>query len=133
MPNRVVHFEIHADDPERCAKFYTDVFGWDIKKWDSEEMEYWMVMTAPEGSKDLGINGGIMRRKGPAPTKGQATNSYVSTLQVDDYDAYKEKIESHGGKEVVEKWAIPGMAWQGYFTDTEGNIFGVHQPDENAK
>jgi hypothetical protein len=24
------------------------------------------------------------------------------------------------------------MAWQGYFVDTEGNTFGIHQPDENA-
>jgi predicted enzyme related to lactoylglutathione lyase len=23
--------------------------------------------------------------------------------------------------------------WQGYFLDTEGNTFGVHQPDANAK
>ena len=27
--NRVVHFEIHADDIERAKKFYGDVFGWD--------------------------------------------------------------------------------------------------------
>jgi hypothetical protein len=25
------------------------------------------------------------------------------------------------------------MAWQGYYKDTEGNIFGIHQPDPNAK
>ena len=26
--NRVVHFEIHAADPERAARFYGEVFGW---------------------------------------------------------------------------------------------------------
>jgi uncharacterized protein len=25
-----------------------------------------------------------------------------------------------------------GTAWQGYFIDTEGNTFGVHQPDPSA-
>src|SRR5689334_19629414 len=32
MP-RVVHFEIHAEDPERAARFYGGVFGWQINKW----------------------------------------------------------------------------------------------------
>jgi len=24
------------------------------------------------------------------------------------------------------------MAWQGYFHDTENNVFGIHQPDPDA-
>ena len=28
---------------------------------------------------------------------------------------------------------LPGMAWQGYYLDTEGNVFGVHQPDPEAR
>ena len=27
MP-RVVHFEVHASDPERTMRFYTELFGW---------------------------------------------------------------------------------------------------------
>ena len=33
MP-RVIHFEIPADDPDRAAKFYGNVFGWKLDKWD---------------------------------------------------------------------------------------------------
>ena len=33
----------------------------------------------------------------------------------------------------MPKFALPGMAWQGYYIDTEGNTFGIHQPDVNAK
>ena len=29
---RVVHFEIHAADPERAAKFYQSVFGWRFQR-----------------------------------------------------------------------------------------------------
>lgn len=32
--NRVVHFEISADDPTRAVNFYTNAFGWEIKKWE---------------------------------------------------------------------------------------------------
>jgi uncharacterized protein len=28
--------------------------------------------------------------------------------------------------------ALPGMAWQGYYLDTEGNTFGIHLPDPDA-
>ena len=31
--NRVVHFEIQAEKPERAAKFYRESFGWTIEKW----------------------------------------------------------------------------------------------------
>ena len=44
-----------------------------------------------------------------------------------------EKIEKAGGKIAMPKHALTGIAWQGYFLDIEGNVFGVHQPDVNAK
>jgi len=33
MP-RVIHFEIVADNPERAVKYYKEVFGWELTKWD---------------------------------------------------------------------------------------------------
>lgn len=131
--NRVVHFEIHADDPERAAKFYRDVFNWDIQKWEGGSMEYWMVMTAPKESAEPGINGGLVRRKGPAPVEGQAVNAYACTVEVENIDATVAAIEKAGGTLALPKFAIPGMAWQAYYKDTEGNIFGIHQPDTQAK
>ena len=35
MP-RVVHFEIHADDPERAIRFYHSVFGWNFTPFEAE-------------------------------------------------------------------------------------------------
>jgi len=32
----VVHFEIPADDPEKLAAFYTQLFGWRIEKFPME-------------------------------------------------------------------------------------------------
>jgi predicted enzyme related to lactoylglutathione lyase len=31
MP-RVIHFEIHADDPERAVRFYTSLYGYSGSK-----------------------------------------------------------------------------------------------------
>lgn len=131
MLNRVVHFEIHADEPARAIKFYTEVFGWEISQWAG--MDYWMVMTAPKDSKEPGINGGLLPRKGDGPADMAAVNSFVCTVQVDDIEAIIAKILAAGGTVAVPKFAFTGMAWQAYYKDTEGNIFGVHQTDPNAK
>ena len=74
-----------------------------------------------------------MQRQGASPDAGQAVNGFVCTVGVEDYNSTETKILNHGGKVAIPKYALPGMAWQGYYLDTEGNIFGVHQPDENAK
>lgn len=132
MSNRIVHFEIHAADPERAMKFYQDVFGWEFPRW-MESPPYWGIMTAAEDSKELGINGGLLNRRDGAPSEGAPVNAFVCTVQVDSYDAIHERIIKAGGTIAVPKHAISGMAWQGYYKDTEGNIFGVHQPDKDAK
>ena len=53
-------------------------------------------------------------------------------MGIEDYDATHAKILAAGGQVALPKYALPGMAWQGYFLDPDGNVFGVHQPDESA-
>ena len=121
MP-RPVHFELPAADPERAARFYTDVFGWTIEKWDGPA-EYWLVTTGEEG--EPGINGGIMRPQDPEQTT-------TNTVGVDDLDATVERATAAGATLVAPRMPIPGMGWLAYLTDTEGNAFGVMEPDSNA-
>jgi uncharacterized protein len=127
---RVVHFEIHAEDPERAVRFYTTVFGWEFTKWDGPA-DYWLVKTGPDSQP--GINGGLLRRHGPGSVAGQAVNAYACTAQVDSVDATAQAIASNGGAIVVPKMTIQGVGWLVYATDTEGNIFGVMQRDPTAK
>ena len=135
MTNRVVHFEIHASDTAKIAEFYRSVFGWEIRHWENPEVDYWMVMTAPEGSKEPGINGGIVKRYGslPKPKGVDPMTAFVCTIQVPNLDEYVKKIEKAGGRNVVPKMAIPGMAWLCYCIDIEGNRFGLFEEDKNAK
>ena len=124
---RVVHFEIHAEDPDRANAFYTKVFGWEFKQWPGQD--YWLITTGPDNQP--GINGGLTRRCGAM--NGQAVIAYVCTIDVPSVDEFTEKIPSHGGTIVVPKMPIPGVGWLVYAKDTEGNIFGVTQSDPNAK
>ena len=129
--NRLVHFEIHADDVDRAEKFYTDVFGWTFKKWEGAPTDYRVVSTGDKASP--GIDGGLLKRMGPSPMEGQAVNAFACTMDVADIDQTISKIMAAGGKLALPKFAMPGMAWLAYYKDTEGNIFGIHQEDKNAK
>jgi hypothetical protein len=42
-------------------------------------------------------------------------------------------ITKNGGKIALARMAVPGVGYLAYCTDTEGNAFGVLQPDANAK
>lgn len=132
--NIPVHFEIHADNPERAAKFYAAVFGWTITKWDNPAMEYWLVTTgkAESGDKWPGIDGGLLRRMGPAPKGGEPVNAFVCTITVSSLDETWKKIQDAGGSEALPKMPIPGMGWLMYCKDTDGNIFGLMEEDTNA-
>jgi hypothetical protein len=129
--NRVTHFEIQAENIERAIKFYSEAFGWNFERWGDQN--YWMLRTAEKGSKEPGINGGLLPRPAKAPAKEMGTNAFVCTVMVKNFDEAAKRIESAGGIVALPKYAIPGIAWQGYYLDTEGNTFGIHQPDKNAK
>jgi predicted enzyme related to lactoylglutathione lyase len=127
MP-RVVHFEIHADEPERAIRFYTAAFGWKVARWPGQD--YWLVKTGEDGQP--GIDGGIMPRQGPRPPEGQPVNAFPCTIQVDDLDHHLAKVLEAGGKNVVPRMPIPGVGWLAYCHDTEGNVFGLMQRDPAA-
>jgi predicted enzyme related to lactoylglutathione lyase len=129
---RVIHFEIHVNNMVRAKKFYGEVFGWSFQDWSEYAgMPYFGAVTGDEN--ELGINGALMQRQSPPPQANQALNAYACTMGVEHYDSTETKILDNGGKVAMPKYALPGMAWQGYYIDTEGNIFGIHQPDVNAK
>jgi predicted enzyme related to lactoylglutathione lyase len=131
--NRVVHFEIHATNPERAARFYSEVFGWDINEWTvpgveaSAENRYWLVGTGPRDAQ--GIDGGLMVRRGPPPADGQPVNAYICTIQVASLDEYTDKAVAAGASVALPKMPIKGVGWLAYFKDTEGNLFGMMETE----
>jgi uncharacterized protein len=130
MP-RPVHFEIHAGDVPRARAFYGAAFGWTFEDWSEYAgTPYLGVRT---GEEQPGIDGAIMQRRGDAPAAGQAVIGAVLTIGVEDYASTEAAILAAGGTVALARHALPGMAWQGYYLDTEGNVFGIHQPDEQAR
>ncbi len=135
--NRILHFEIQADEPEQVAKFYRSVFGWEIHEWVlpgvemKDENRYWMVITGP--ADEPGINGGLVFRHGPRAPEGLSANAFFCTVGVTDLDESVKNVMNAGGRVVVPRMAIQGVGWWVSCLDPEGNQFGMMQEDTNAE
>jgi uncharacterized protein len=130
MDHTIVHFEIPADQPERAAKFYRELFGWNINLWENPGgMEYWMVETVPTDAEGRpvrqGVNGGLMPRMFP----GHVPVNYIA---VDNLDESVEKAERLGAKVLMRRHPVPGMGWFAQLADTEGNVFAMWETDMAA-
>jgi predicted enzyme related to lactoylglutathione lyase len=122
---RPVHFEIHADDPQRAIAFYTDVFGWTVNQYGDQP--YWLVSTGP--SEEPGIDGAILPRTGERPAVGAPVVGMVNTMQVADLDASLAKAFDRGGLLALDKMVIPGVGTVAYVLDSEANVIGMLEPE----
>jgi predicted enzyme related to lactoylglutathione lyase len=127
--SRVVHFEIHATEPEALVAFYTALFGWTFQKWDGP-MEYWLIRTEP--TEERRVDGGLLRRHGDAPTPMQAVNAFVCTIGVESAESSLAKAVELGGTVAVPIMPVPGIGWLCYAKDPNDNIFGMLQADSAA-
>ena len=123
MAGGVVHFEIPADDESRAREFYGSAFGWGFEVLP--DLHYSLAMTTPldeQGRPAVpgSINGGLFKRE-------EGITTPVATADVGDIDAALEKITALGGSTYRGTVEVPGMGWDVYFTDSEGNIVGLWQ------
>ena len=120
MP-KFVHIDISADDPERAASFYRDVFGWTVTKLDGP-MPYWLIAT---GGDPAEIGGGIGQRS-------ESWQSVIPTIDVPSVDNFEKKLTAAGGSVVTPKQLIPGVGYLLNFKDPDGNIFSILEPPEGG-
>ena len=123
--DKVVHFEIPADDTARAKEFYASIFDWQLTDMDMGGGNiYTTLMTVPVDEQSRiptepgAINGGLMKRTNDTPTP-------VVTIDVDGIDDTLKKIEAGGGSIVQPRTEIPGMGAYAYFKDSEGNVLGL--------
>ena len=121
--NKVVHFEIPADDMNRAKKFYKDIFRWEMMDVPGYAQPYAIVRTVAVDEQNMpkeagAINGGITKRS----VKGETP---VLVIDVPSIDEYLKKITKMGGRIVQPKQKVMDMGLYARVTDTEGNVIGV--------
>ena len=110
----VTWFEINTKDPTSAREFYGQIFNW---KLDTvPDMDYALVQTGT----GTGIGGGIA---------AAGENQVVFYIEVDDPQAYLDRIEKAGGRTVVPVTEVPGMVTFAQFADPQGNVVGLVKSD----
>ncbi len=113
MGQPVVHFEIGCRDIAKTSEFFGKLFGWQLQAM------------GPASMIDTGAGSGI---QGHISALGHEPHNYTTFyVQVDDVQAYLDKVSALGGKTIVPPMAIPTgtFAW---FADPEGNTVGLWKP-----
>ena len=111
--HNIVHVEIPANDPKAGSKFYSEAFGWGLQEFP--EMDY-ITFDPGEGP------GGGFPKVDDQIKPGDVT-VYIET---DDIEESLAKIESLGGKTVMEKTEIPQTGWFAWFNDPTGNTMALY-------
>lgn len=118
--NTIGYFEIQASEPEKLLEFYANVFGWKFVEQSGLPVKYWRIETD-------GMDGGLLERPAKTPPTEYGTNAYTCSIEVENFDATAETILTNGGQIALPKFEIPGRCWQGYFIDTDNNVFGIFE------
>ncbi|MGV9713659.1 VOC family protein [Gordonia sp. NPDC003424] len=130
MANLVVHFEIHATEPQKLIDFYSGLLGWSFQQFG--DMPYWAIMTGDgamsQGAAGHGINGGLTQRRGPRPEVGAPVSGCNIVVAVDDVDATFARGLDLGGTEALAPDDMPGVGRLAYLVDPDGNVFGFLSP-----
>jgi predicted enzyme related to lactoylglutathione lyase len=115
MNNRIVHFEIPANQPEPLTQFYGNLFGWKFQKAPIPGPEYWLCDTGSDGP---GINGAVMQRV----HEKQPWMNYVSVSSI---DVTMEQALKLGATQALPKTPVPGVGAYAAIVDPQGNICGL--------
>jgi predicted enzyme related to lactoylglutathione lyase len=132
VSNLVVHFEIHASEPQKLIDFYSELLGWRFTRFG--EMDYWAIDTG-EGSIQPGdrlgggINGGLTKRSGPGPEPGAPICGADLVVGVEgSIDEIFRKGVELGAVEAMPLDDMQGIGRVGYLLDPDGNVFGLITP-----
>jgi predicted enzyme related to lactoylglutathione lyase len=123
MPT-IIHFDIPAEDLERARKFYEQLFGWKIEQ-PPGPLPYYLIETTDLEGKP-GVGGGMGQRQNP-------DEQITQFFGVESIDTSIEKVEALGGSVVAPRMTVPGWGYLAVCRDTEQNIFGLWEEDNEAK
>ncbi len=113
---KIVNFHLPADDVERAAAFYRNVFGWEFAAFPNSPVPYLIHDAGPNGA---GIPAAITARQ-------EIVKAPTPTIEVDDIDGAMTQVVMQGGQQARVQ-DIPGLGRFGYAIDSEGNIIALLQ------
>jgi len=116
-------FNLPVDNMARAKEFFSKTFGWDFMATGMDG-DHHFATTVPTDENGLptepgGINGGLIQR---GAYKQQVTSIFIKVTSIDDTI---DKVETNGGKLVLNKVPIADFAYLAQIKDTEGNLISL--------
>jgi uncharacterized protein len=115
-------FELATRGVEKAEKFYTDVFGWSIKKGTDAGFVYREISAAGQPMP----MGGMMEL---SPQHGPVPPHWMIYFTVKDCDGDTQRAKSLGGKVVVPPMDIPKVGRFSILQDPAGATFAIIKLD----
>lgn len=113
---KICYIELPAEDVDRSAKFYQQVFGWNVRKRGDGASAF--DDTTGE------VSGALVKGRPPAGKPG-----LLFYIMVDSVAKTIEAIVAHGG-EIVQPMGADAPEITARFKDPGGNVIGLYQQPE---
>lgn len=115
MPHgKICYLEIPANRAEDSAQFYSDIFGWKVRKRGDGNLAF---------DDTGGVSGTWVKESDRTPD--ERTRTYI---MVNSIAESLQRIENAGGKVITPRTDIgSNMGAFAVFTDPVGNEFGLYQ------
>jgi predicted enzyme related to lactoylglutathione lyase len=96
-PGALTLNQLNTSDPGAAARFYSDLFGWEIEQRGDTDQPYWGIYN--QGA----LNGGMMN----LPPGGQAPPHWLVYFATEDLEGATRQIEERGGQIVLPPTPVP--------------------------
>ena len=98
-PGALTLNQLNTSDPEAAGRFYSELFGWEVRKVEAPGEPYWGIYS--QGN----LNGGMMKLPPAAQAGPPHWLVYFATEQLEDT---LSKVGASGGETVVSPMDVPG-------------------------
>lgn len=115
-------FEIPVSDFARAKAFYQTIFDFEMPEMEMGALKMGILLHDRDNG---GVGGAICYGEGYQSAGNKGPKAYLNGGT--DLNTVLNRVAAAGGGVVLPKTEIaPEMGYMAFFTDTEGNVLGLH-------
>ena len=119
---KVSWFDIYVDDMARAQTFYETVLATTLNSMDDPNNPAVQMRAFEDDYASHGAGGALVKMEHASPGPGGSMVYFTC----EDCEVEEGRIEAAGGQVVRPKFQIGEHGFVSLFTDTEGNMVGLH-------
>jgi predicted enzyme related to lactoylglutathione lyase len=116
--------EIATTDTKSCQKFYSELFGWEFKESNNDEIDLEYLQFNNGEGRDVG---GLFKMKAEFYGGTIPPAHFLNYIAVDDVEASVRQAEELGGTPIGEPIDIPKVGRMAVIKDPTGATFSLIQ------